>query len=155
MYSNAGGIGWLSGNGSKCRGWRWPLKFRRVTTLSKDQTIHVRIASVDAPEISVVTLPPPFLPGWSLSLEMLRAGTGLTYEQAGAEYGKYGKDEFLRVETEARAARRGMRKDGTAGETPAQYKRRPQAEANLDADCLLIDRTRWSCPVPSRLSAAK
>ncbi|KAG0693870.1 hypothetical protein DFH29DRAFT_785082, partial [Suillus ampliporus] len=34
-------------------GWRWPLKFRRVPTLSKklkDQTIHVRIAGVDAPE---------------------------------------------------------------------------------------------------------
>jgi len=33
---------------------------------------------------------------------MLRAGTSTTYEQAGAEYGKYGKDEFLRVEAEAR-----------------------------------------------------
>jgi endonuclease YncB( thermonuclease family) len=55
-------------------GWRWPLKFRRVPTLSKgsfvspifswdmcslymdqlelkEQTIHVRIAGVDAPEV--------------------------------------------------------------------------------------------------------
>ncbi|KAI5824362.1 staphylococcal nuclease [Schizophyllum commune Tattone D] len=34
-------------------GWRWPLKFRRVPTLTKelkDQTIHVRIAGIDAPE---------------------------------------------------------------------------------------------------------
>ncbi|KZP27968.1 nuclease [Athelia psychrophila] len=34
-------------------GWRWPLKFRRVPTLSKelkDETIHIRIAGVDAPE---------------------------------------------------------------------------------------------------------
>lgn len=154
-------------------GWRWPLKFRRVPTLSKElkeQTIHVRIAGVDAPEgshfgrqaqpyavealawlkgtiegrivycqlvrrdqysriVSVVTLPPPFLPGWlatgrSLALEMIRAGTGLTYEQAGAEYGKYGKDEFLKAEAESRVARRGMWKHGTVGETPAQYKRR-------------------------------
>ncbi|KAG1849531.1 SNase-domain-containing protein [Suillus subluteus] len=122
-----------------------------VPTLSKElkeQTIHVRIAGVDAPEgshfgrqaqpyavealawlkdaiegrivycqlvrrdqysriVSVVTLSPPFFPGWlitgrSLALEMIRAGTGLTYEQAGAEYGKYGKDEFLRAEAESR-----------------------------------------------------
>lgn len=35
-------------------GWRWPLKFRRVPTLSKElkeQTIHIRIAGVDAPEV--------------------------------------------------------------------------------------------------------
>ena len=55
----------------------------------------------------MVTLAPPFLPGWlatgrSLALEMLRAGVCTTYEQAGAEYGKYGKDEFLRVEAGAR-----------------------------------------------------
>ncbi|KAG0693879.1 hypothetical protein DFH29DRAFT_370226 [Suillus ampliporus] len=171
-------------------GWRWPLKFRRVPTLSKelkDQTIHVRIAGVDAPEgahfgrpaqpyaaealtwlkntiegktvycqlvrrdqysriVSVVTLPPPFLPGWlttgrSLALEMLRAGTGLTYEQAGAEYGKYGKDEFIRVEAEARAARRGMWKHGTAGETPAQYKRR-YAQGGSDVEAQTQGRTK-------------
>ncbi|KAG2079665.1 SNase-domain-containing protein [Suillus discolor] len=163
-------------------GWRWPLKFRRVPTLSKElkeQTIHVRIAGVDAPEgshfgrqaqpyaaealtwlkdtiegrivycqlvrrdqysriVSVVTLPPPFLPGWlatgrSLALEMIRAGTGVTYEQAGAEYGKYGKDGFLRVEAESRAARRGMWKHGTVEETPAQYKRR-YAQSGTDPE---------------------
>ncbi|KAG1853147.1 hypothetical protein DFJ58DRAFT_789701 [Suillus subalutaceus] len=153
-------------------GWRWPLKFRR-------QTIHVRIAGVDAPEgshfgrqaqpyavealawlkdaiegrivycqlvrrdqysriVSVVTLSPPFFPGWlitgrSLALEMIRAGTGLTYEQAGAEYGKYGKDEFLRAEAESRVARRGMWKHGTVGETPAQYKRR-YAQSGTDIE---------------------
>lgn len=163
-------------------GWRWPLKFRRVPILSKElkeQTIHVRIAGVDAPEgshfgreaqpyaveslawlkgmiegrivycqlvrrdqysriVSVVTLPPPFLPGWlttgrSLALEMIRAGTGLTYEQAGAEYGKYGKDEFLKAEAESRVARRGMWKHGTVGETPAQYKRR-HAQSGTDVE---------------------
>ncbi|KAG2051158.1 staphylococcal nuclease, partial [Suillus hirtellus] len=163
-------------------GWRWPLKFRRVPALSKElkeQTIHIRIAGVDAPEgshfgrqaqpyaaealtwlkdtiegrvvycqlvrrdqysriVSVVTLPPPFLPGWlttgrSLALEMIRAGTGLTYEQAGAEYGKYGKDEFLRVEAQSRAARRGMWRHGAVEETPAQYKRR-YAQSGTDAE---------------------
>ena len=33
---------------------------------------------------------------------MLRAGWATTYEQAGAEYGKWGKDEFLRIEAEAK-----------------------------------------------------
>lgn len=52
-------------------------------------------------------MPPRFLPatfvaGKSLSLEMLKSGWVTTYEQAGAEYGKWGKDEFLRVEAEAR-----------------------------------------------------
>ncbi|EPQ49870.1 nuclease [Gloeophyllum trabeum ATCC 11539] len=34
-------------------GWRWALKFRRVPTASKDlrnQTIHIRMAGIDAPE---------------------------------------------------------------------------------------------------------
>lgn len=34
-------------------GWRWPLKFRRVPTRRdklRDQTIHIRLAGVDAPE---------------------------------------------------------------------------------------------------------
>ena len=33
---------------------------------------------------------------------MLRAGTVTTYEQAGAEYGTWTREEFLRVEAEAR-----------------------------------------------------
>ena len=32
---------------------------------------------------------------------MLRAGWVEVYEQAGAEYGKWGKDEFLRAQAEA------------------------------------------------------
>lgn len=32
---------------------------------------------------------------------MLRAGWASVYEQAGAEYGKSGLDEFLRVQSEA------------------------------------------------------
>lgn len=58
-------------------------------------------------QVGLVQLPPLFLPGSivsgkSLSLEMLRSGWSTTYEQAGAEYGKWGKDEFLRVEAEAK-----------------------------------------------------
>jgi hypothetical protein len=47
-------------------------------------------------------LPGTFFSGKSLSLEMLRAGWVTIYEQSGAEYGKWGKDEFLRIEAEAK-----------------------------------------------------
>jgi endonuclease YncB( thermonuclease family) len=40
--------------------------------------------------------------GKNLSLEMLKAGWVTTYEQAGAEYGKWGKNDFLRIEAEAK-----------------------------------------------------
>ncbi|KXN85225.1 putative endonuclease LCL3 [Leucoagaricus sp. SymC.cos] len=154
-------------------GWRWPLKFRRIPTSIKDlqgQTLHIRVAGVDAPEashfgrieqpyaaeslawlqekilgkvvycrlirrdqysrvVANVHLAPRFLPGAfffgkNLPLEMLRAGCATTYEQAGAEYGKEGKEEYLRVEAEARAARKGMWRKGVTIETPAEYKRR-------------------------------
>ncbi|KAL9710670.1 putative endonuclease lcl3 [Leucoagaricus gongylophorus] len=55
---------------------------------------------------------------------MLRAGCATTYEQAGAEYGKEGKEEYLRVEGEARTTHRGMWTKGVTKETPANYKRR-------------------------------
>ncbi|KAI8992779.1 SNase-domain-containing protein [Trametes punicea] len=154
-------------------GWRWPLKFRRIPVGRsdlKDQTIHIRIAGVDAPEtghfgrpaqafadeslawlksqvegkfvycqlvrrdqfgriVSAVHLKPRLLPGWlaigkDLSLEMLRSGWASVYEQAGAEYGNAGLDEFLRVQKEAQDAKRGMWRYGTRGESPADYKRR-------------------------------
>ncbi|KAH0834176.1 SNase-domain-containing protein [Lanmaoa asiatica] len=178
-------------------GWRWPLKMRRVPTRRKggiclypiprggylyqwmipvidlkDQTIHVRIAGVDAPEgahygrpgqpyaeeslawlrkriqgktlycqfirkdqygrvVGIPLVPRPFLPlflskyfGSSLALEMLRAGTATTYEDSGAEYGPWGREKFLRVEEEARAARRGMWKNGVGIELPGEYKKR-------------------------------
>ncbi|KAF8550886.1 staphylococcal nuclease, partial [Imleria badia] len=156
-------------------GWRWPLQIRRVPTKRKelkDQTIHVRIAGVDAPEgahygrpgqphadeslvwlrkriqgktlccqlirkdqygriVGIPLVPRPFLPlflckyvGSALALEMLRAGTATTYEASGAEYGPWGRDTFLRVEEEARAARRGMWKNGVGIEMPGEYKKR-------------------------------
>ncbi|KAN0080311.1 hypothetical protein V8E55_009877 [Tylopilus felleus] len=156
-------------------GWRWPFKIRRVPTRRKElknQTIHVRIAGVDAPEgahygrpgqphaqeslawlrkriqgktlccqfirkdqygriVGVPLVPRPFLPlflgkyfGSSLALEMLRAGTATTYEESGAEYGPWGRDTFLRVEGEAKAARRGMWRSGVDIEMPGQYKKR-------------------------------
>jgi hypothetical protein len=69
--------------------------------------------------------------------------------QAGAEYGTPGKDEFLRIEAEAkyaspfslaieiktvyyRAAKRGMWKKGVHAETPLQYKRRYANTASLE-----------------------
>ncbi|EIW56856.1 SNase-domain-containing protein [Trametes versicolor FP-101664 SS1] len=154
-------------------GWRWPLKFRSIPvgrTDLKDQTIHIRLGGVDAPEaahfgrptqpyaeeslawlksqiegrfiycqlvrkdqygriVSAVHLKPRILPGWlttgrDLSVEMLRAGWASVYEQAGAEYGKSGLDEFLRVQSEAQRTKKGIWKRGTRGETPAEYKKR-------------------------------
>ncbi|KAI0776651.1 SNase-domain-containing protein [Trametes elegans] len=172
-------------------GWRWPLKFRRIPvgrTDLKDQTIHIRIAGVDAPEgghfgrpsqpfaeeslawlksqvegkfvycqlirkdqfgriVSAVHLKPRILPGWlatgkDVSVEMLRAGWGSVYEQTGAEYGRSGLAEFMRLQSEAqwvfsalvyRRAKKGMWKHGTKGETPAEYKKRyREAAASLD-----------------------
>ena len=57
-------------------------------------------------KVVIPYLKPRLLPGFlatgkCLSLEMLRQGWATTYEQAGAEYGKWGKDEFLRIEAEA------------------------------------------------------
>ncbi|GLB44574.1 putative to staphylococcal nuclease [Lyophyllum shimeji] len=162
-------------------GWHWPFKFRRIPSANKDlknQTLHIRIAGVDAPEgahfgrpsqpyhaeslswlrdtilgkvvycqllrrdqysriVAHVTLAPRIFPGAFatgkvLSLEMLRAGWVTTYEQAGAEHGKWGKDEFLRVEAEAKAAHRGMWKHGVGAESPAEYKRRHATAASLE-----------------------
>ncbi|KAF9463401.1 hypothetical protein BDZ94DRAFT_1259266 [Collybia nuda] len=163
-------------------GWRWPFKFRRVpssTKALKDNTLHIRIGGVDAPEaahfgrpaqpysaeslawlrdtilgktvycqplrrdqysrvVANVRLSPRILPGAlvsgkNLSLEMLRAGWVTTYEQAGAEYGESTKEEFLRVEAEAKAAKRGMWKHGVNAETPAEYKRRHASASSLEA----------------------
>ena len=61
-------------------------------------------------QVAIVEQKPLFVPGFitsgkNLSLEMLKAGWVTTYEQAGAEYGRLGKDEFLRVEAAAKYAR--------------------------------------------------
>ncbi|KAG6872685.1 hypothetical protein C0995_007663 [Termitomyces sp. Mi166 len=160
-------------------GFRWPFKFRRIPSVTKelkDETLHIRIAGMDAPEgahfgrpaqpyfteslawlrgkisgksvycqllrrdqysriVANVLLSPRILPrslfsGKVLALEMLRAGWATTYEQTGAEYGKVGKDEFLRVEAEAKAARRGMWAKGINAETPAEFKRRHAAASS-------------------------
>ncbi|KAI0319415.1 hypothetical protein OF83DRAFT_1162960 [Amylostereum chailletii] len=162
-------------------GWRWPFKFRGVPSTTKAipstelraQTIHIRMAGVDAPEAAhfgrpaqpyaeealqwlkntvegrtvycqvilrdqygrVVAIPhlrPWFLPGFlatgkCVSLEMLKAGWAEVYEQAGAEYGRWGKDEFLKLQVEAQSARRGIWEHGTNAESPSEYKRRHRA----------------------------
>ncbi|KAF8588123.1 SNase-domain-containing protein [Ramaria rubella] len=59
-----------------------------------------------------------------VSISMLSAGYATTYEQSGAEYGRWGKEQFLQYEEAARAARRGMWASTVALETPAEYKKR-------------------------------
>ncbi|KAJ7183108.1 hypothetical protein C8R46DRAFT_1065892, partial [Mycena filopes] len=109
--------------------------------------------------VSIVTMNPRLLPGsWaagkSLSLEMLKAGWVTTYEQAGAEYGKWGKEEFLRVENEAKAARRGMWANGTSAESPAEYKRRHALAESLDTKVVdkraAIERKPTNAPTSSK-----
>jgi endonuclease YncB( thermonuclease family) len=63
--------------------------------------------SIDNLKVASVVLPPRFLPrflspGKSLALEMLTSGWATTYEQAGANYGQWGKDAFLRAESRAK-----------------------------------------------------
>lgn len=88
--------------------------------------------------VAACYLPPRFLPsnlfkGKHLSMEMLKAGWAITYEQGGAEYYPYTKDNFLKVEATAKAAKRGMWVHGELAETPAEYKRRhTAAEAALN-----------------------
>jgi len=162
-------------------GYTWPFKFRSVPSVGKDlkdETLHIRMAGVDAPEAShfgkpaqpysaeslawlqdrilgktVYVLPlrkdqysrvvalvhqaPRILPGFlffgkDLSAEMLKAGWAAIYEQAGAEYGKLGKEGYQRLEEQAKVARRGIWARGTTGESPAEYKRRYTAASSLE-----------------------
>ena len=96
-------------------------------------------------------LKPRFLPGFlakgkCLPVEMLLAGHAVVYEQSGAEYGPFSKEQLLAFQKEAecapkpslsqpmlmytcRLARRGIWKDGPLKETPAEYKKRYAGEA--------------------------
>ncbi|KZS89435.1 nuclease [Sistotremastrum niveocremeum HHB9708] len=164
-------------------GWNWPLKVRRIPKITerdtelKDQTIHIRLAGVDAPEaahfgreaqpyseealqwlktriegrtvwcqllrrdqygrvafpfVTPLRLPAfRFLSTRCVSLEMLKVGWAVVYDQTGAEYGKWGQTTFLKLEDEARyglvylqTARRGMWKSLQKLETPKEYKNR-------------------------------
>ncbi|KAJ6612271.1 SNase-domain-containing protein [Mycena sp. CBHHK59/15] len=104
--------------------------------------------------VAIVTMAPRFLPGtWvsgkSLSLEMLRTGWVTTYEQAGAEYGKWGKEEFLRVENEAKAARRGMWANGTTAESPSEFKRRHAQSNGTSEATKVVDKKAEESASPS------
>ncbi|KAI0295108.1 hypothetical protein B0F90DRAFT_1927656 [Multifurca ochricompacta] len=167
-------------------GWRGPFKFRHIPTGIRKlsgKTIHIRMAGIDAPELSHFNRPAqpysaealawlkeniegrrikcqllqrdrfhrvvgvPLLPRrrwwrlWprNLSLEMVRAGWAVVYEQAGAEYGEVGKDPYLLAQAEAQSARKGIWQGGTDIETPAEYKKRyrtaeeARIEEELDA----------------------
>ncbi|KAF5381914.1 hypothetical protein D9757_007538 [Collybiopsis confluens] len=102
------------------------------------QTVHCQLISRDqySRTVANVVVKRTFLPGsTNLALEMIKAGCATVYEQSGAEYGKWGKEEYLKAESDAKSARRGMWKGGARGETPAEYKRRyaqGAAEATTD-----------------------
>ncbi|KAG8989998.1 putative endonuclease lcl3 [Tulasnella sp. JGI-2019a] len=159
--------------------WRWPIKLRHVPQAAKalqGQTIHIRMAGVDAPEaahfgkpgqpyakealdwlrgtvhgrrvwcqlvrrdqyqriVGVPYLEPRILPallfkGRNLSLMMVTAGWGVTYAQAGGEYGAEGKAKYIQLEAQARAARRGMWASKKKLESPAEYKKRVAGDSS-------------------------
>ncbi|KAI0063542.1 SNase-domain-containing protein [Artomyces pyxidatus] len=88
--------------------------------LRKDQ--YSRIVAI--PLLSPRIFPGFIASGKCIPLEMLRAGWVEVYEQSGAEYGRWGKDEFMRIQAEAQTSKRGMWKHGTTAESPSEYKRR-------------------------------
>lgn len=57
-------------------------------------------------KVGIPLVPRPILPfkcfGSSLALEMLRAGIATTYQESGAEHGPWGREQFMRIEAEAR-----------------------------------------------------
>ncbi|KAF8200336.1 hypothetical protein BJ912DRAFT_628428 [Pholiota molesta] len=98
------------------------------TTVEKGSILAHCQSGLSSPRV----LPGFLFYGKNLPAEMLKAGWALTYEQAGAEYGRLGKEGYLRLETQARDARRGMWKDGVNAETPAEYKRRHALATTLE-----------------------
>ncbi|KAM6493213.1 hypothetical protein JOM56_011347 [Amanita muscaria] len=117
--------------------------------LQRDQYSRL-VANVDVPRFPLVGR--RF--SENLALEMLKAGHATTYEQASAAYGKEGKDAYLNAEKEASAKRRGMWKNGTKIETPAEYKRRysqPSALAEKEEPQRTVIRRQPSKSVPVRL----
>ncbi|KAG8964468.1 putative endonuclease lcl3 [Tulasnella sp. 419] len=108
------------------------LQWLRRTTLGK--RVYCQLVRRDqyGRIVAVAHLPPRILPssiftGRSISLMMITDGWATTYDQAGAEYGKIGKEEFLRRETAARTARRGMWQSSGTWESPSAYKKRMDA----------------------------
>ncbi|RPD65276.1 staphylococcal nuclease [Lentinus tigrinus ALCF2SS1-7] len=55
---------------------------------------------------------------------MLRAGRAVLYDQKDAVYGEDGVEQYKQAQEEAQRHKRGIWKNGTDIETPAQYKRR-------------------------------
>lgn len=103
----------------------------------------------------IVAIPmvfPRFVPkflakGKCISLELLRAGYGVTYEKKDAYYGGYAKEEYQRYEALAKEARKGMWENGTDVETPTEYKRRYGRHAEA-----VVDEVGADEPSPKKIS---
>lgn len=80
-------------------------QYSRVVSLQPHISVHELILVVL--KVSNVTLAPRILPGFfftgkNVSIEMLKAGWGTVYEQAGAEYGISTKEKMQTIEAAAR-----------------------------------------------------
>ncbi|EGF80911.1 hypothetical protein BATDEDRAFT_88245 [Batrachochytrium dendrobatidis JAM81] len=68
------------------------------------ETLYIRLAGIDAPEIGMVWVNPawwPVLPTRNVSIEMLRRGLAVMYRATGAQYGG-NPTQFNRVEQTAK-----------------------------------------------------
>ena len=79
------------------------------------KTVYCQLIRKDqyARIVALAYVPYPFVPallskGKCISLEMLKAGWAVTYEQIGAEYGPYSKEEFMAIQEEARLVSRSL-----------------------------------------------
>jgi endonuclease YncB( thermonuclease family) len=84
-------------------------QYSRVVCALFSHARRIPIPDARLLQVGLPYLPPRFLPsrffkGKPVAFEMLRAGHATTYEQAGAEYGPWGKAKFLRLEAIAKSA---------------------------------------------------
>jgi len=155
--------------------WIRSLFVPQTAKALRGNTIHIRMAGIDAPELSHFGKPAqeygPKAQEWlkstiynkivwcqmhkrdqyqrivasvyyrprllsirrtNLSLEMLRAGWAITYDQSGGVYGREGKEKYMEVEAKAQTKRQGMWRHGTDLESPAEYKKRHKNAAKAE-----------------------
>lgn len=81
-------------------------QYTRAVSLSVQTTNAHCEYSMYSSQVAMPYLKPRFLPGFlvrgkCVSLDMLRAGWVVTYEQSGAEYGRYPKELYDTIQQEA------------------------------------------------------
>lgn len=115
---------------AQCLGWLKDQVLGKTVycqLLRRDQYSRV----VAMPYLKPRLLPNFLARGRCIPIEMLKAGWSVTYKEGGAQYGDYSVEQFVQLEQEAKAARRGIWKSGDLKETPAAYKRKYAKDAEV------------------------